>query len=161
MDIRAVFPTYAIDLSSHALRDAVLARHVAPPGTRTDVSNLQVEWPHIVYQIEYSAEACSPVAPPQASPPPVAPAPPHPCNIAPVLSAQLSTVYSAEYPPSAMHDGDLSTISASQWRQHNWASVQLHPRTFVGDVLVYNRIDSADYQAWHAPSESLFASLQG
>ena len=52
-----------------------------------------------------------------------------------------------------MIDDNTTTLCATQDTINAWASVQVPDGTPVGLVVVYNRADVAEYQAWLSPFE--------
>ena len=68
------------------------------------------------------------------------------CDV-PLLAAALSSTLAAAFPASAIIDGDMATVCATNADVYNWASVRVAVGTPIAYVAVYNRIDSAEYQA--------------
>ena len=75
------FPDYQVDLTSPALRQLLLSiPSASPEGATTEISNLAVEWPDLVYTITHNAAPCLPPLPPN---PPGAPPEPPPLPLSP------------------------------------------------------------------------------
>ena len=70
-----------------------------------------------------------------------------------MLGAALSSTFATAYAATNLIDGNMNTVCATILGINNWASVRVAPATPVSYVAVYNRIDSAAYQAWLSPFE--------
>lgn len=112
----------------------------------------------------------SPVTPPPPlppwAPPPPAPAPPiESLTKVTITGAQQSSVFSPSlYPVSAIYDGDVNTLIATNQEIGPTVSVQLAGgagNTNVCYVRVFNRGDNAEYAGWLSPFEIYVGSSYG
>ena len=79
------FPDYQVDLASPALRELLLSMaHGSPEWATTEISDLAVEWPDIMYTLTLNAP-CLPPLPPSSPPLPSLPPSPSPTAPPPVL----------------------------------------------------------------------------
>ena len=65
----------------------------------------------------------------------------------------MSSAFSSEFDAHVAIDGLLDTITASTLGTSEWLSVQIPDGTPIGHVVVYNRLDGEQNQAFLSPFE--------
>ena len=96
-------------------------------------------------------------------PPPPSPAmsPPAGQKVDAIGAAMSSKFHAALYPASAAIDGDVRSLCATAKQANAWVSVQVPRGTAVRTVVIFNRPDNPEYQAWLSPFEVWVGAFYG